>query len=563
MSNHNWAQGMTKLQADLLEQTHDAVFMWELDGKIIYWNRGAELLYGWSKEEAVGCITHELLKTVHPFAVEELERNLRSDGYWEGELVHHARDGRRVIVESRHVLARHNNGESGFVLETNQDITERRRAEEALHEVREAERHRIARDLHDESLQDLIQALQQLRATRTKVKNPELKTELQREISALKRALAGLRSAIYDLRLDTDQEQTFVEMLDLLVDLARQRSPEREVELLIEEDFSSPLSYTTQVELVRIVQEALANIQRHSHARHVRVTIGASGDKLWVEVEDDGRGIDPSETATGMGIKGMRERARALGGDLKIESKLGQGTKVRFEAKYESDGQVPDGETARILLVEDHTSIRQALASVFEQEPGFEVVGQAGSLAEARKILDGVDVAIVDLGLPDGYGGELIKELRATNPQAQALVLSASLNRAQIARAVENGAAGILHKSVEMSEVVESVRRVRAGESLLPLEEVVELLRFAGYRREQEYEASRAIAELTPREKEVLQLLAEGLDSQKIAERLYISAGTERNHMIKIFAKLGVHSRLQALVFAIRHGVVEIDSSLA
>jgi DNA-binding NarL/FixJ family response regulator len=97
-----------------------------------------------------------------------------------------------------------------------------------------------------------------------------------------------------------------------------------------------------------------------------------------------------------------------------------------------------------------------------------------------------------------------------------------------------------------------------AGETLLPLEEAVELLRFAGSKREQEYEAHQAIARLTSREKEVLQALAEGLNSQEIAERLSISVRTERNHMSSILAKLGVHSQLQALVFAVRHGVVEI-----
>jgi DNA-binding NarL/FixJ family response regulator len=140
----------------------------------------------------------------------------------------------------------------------------------------------------------------------------------------------------------------------------------------------------------------------------------------------------------------------------------------------------------------------------------------------------------------------------------KALVLSATLDRAEIARAVEAGAAGVLHKSAEMEEVVEAVRRLRAGESLVPLEEVVELLRFASSRREQEQEARQAMAKLTPREKDVLQALAEGLDSKEIADRLYISVETERNHMASILAKLEVHSRLQALVFAARHGVVDI-----
>jgi DNA-binding NarL/FixJ family response regulator len=105
---------------------------------------------------------------------------------------------------------------------------------------------------------------------------------------------------------------------------------------------------------------------------------------------------------------------------------------------------------------------------------------------------------------------------------------------------------------------VEAVRRLRRGETLLPLQEVVDLLRFAGSRREEDYEARQAIAKLTAREIEVLQALAEGLDGEGIADRLNIALRTERNHMTNILAKLGVHSQLQALVFALRHGIVKV-----
>ncbi len=129
-----WAEEKVEQQAVLLEQTHDAVFTRRLDGRIIYCNEAAQRLYGWSKEEAIGQSSHDLLKTIHPFSLEELERKLQTEGHWEGELVHHARDSRRVIVESRHVLARSSRA-SEFVLETNQDVTERKRAEERLRQT--------------------------------------------------------------------------------------------------------------------------------------------------------------------------------------------------------------------------------------------------------------------------------------------------------------------------------------------------------------------------------------------------------------------------------------------
>ena len=214
----------------------------------------------------------------------------------------------------------------------------------------------------------------------------------------------------------------------------------------------------------------------------------------------------------------------------------------------------------RLLLVEDHASFRQTLALVFDAEPDFEVVAQAGTVAEARKVMRDreADLAVVDLSLPDGEGIELIEDLREANPHFAALILTASLDRAEHARAVEAGAAGVLHKSVDVDEILDSTRRLGAGETLLSPEELVELLRIAGQSREEEREARASIEQLTRREREVLTALSEGLSNKQIAERLHMSVDTERTHMMNILNKLGVHSRLQALLFAARHGLVEL-----
>jgi DNA-binding NarL/FixJ family response regulator len=212
------------------------------------------------------------------------------------------------------------------------------------------------------------------------------------------------------------------------------------------------------------------------------------------------------------------------------------------------------------LLVEDHASFRQTLAFVFDQQPGFEVVAQAGTLAEARRAMDGseADLGVIDLTLPDGEGTDLIGELREPNPDFAALVLTASLDRTEHARAVEAGAAGVLHKSADVDTIIDATRRLGEGEPLLSEEELISLLRLAGQNREEEVEARASIEQITPREREVLQKLAEGLSNKEIAARLHMSVDTERTHMMNILNKLGVHSRLQALVFAARHGLVEI-----
>jgi len=214
----------------------------------------------------------------------------------------------------------------------------------------------------------------------------------------------------------------------------------------------------------------------------------------------------------------------------------------------------------RILLVEDHTSFRQTLAYLFDQQPDFRVVAQAGTLVEARRAMEGseADLGVIDLSLPDGEGTGLIAELRDANADFAALVLTASLDRANHARAVEAGAAGVLHKSADVDVILDATRRLGEGETLFSQDELVELLRLAGQNREEELEARVSIEQITPREREVLRSLAEGLSNKEIAAKLHMSVDTERTHMMNILNKLGVHSRIQALLFAARHGLVEI-----
>ena len=215
----------------------------------------------------------------------------------------------------------------------------------------------------------------------------------------------------------------------------------------------------------------------------------------------------------------------------------------------------------RLLLVDDHASFRELLALRLEREPDLAVVGEAGSLAAAREVLrelEGIDVALVDLDLPDGSGTELIRELRAESSEVLVVVLTASGDRQRHAAAIASGAAGVLRKEVASAAIIEAIRHVNAGEPILSPREAIELLRLGDQQRELERSTSSTLGRLTPREREILQLLAEGLGDQAIADRLYVSPKTIRNQMVGILGKLGVDSRLQALVLAVRHGVVQI-----
>ena len=217
----------------------------------------------------------------------------------------------------------------------------------------------------------------------------------------------------------------------------------------------------------------------------------------------------------------------------------------------------------RVMIVDDHASFREPLAFMLGREPDLEVAAQADSLARARKVLEegssDVDVVILDLDLPDGSGLDLIGGLRRARPESQALVLSATSDRVLLARTIEAGAAGVMHKSSRLEDIVEGVRRLHAGEQLLSQQEIIEALRTVVREREKDRDAQAAISSLTSRERDVLQAIAEGLGDREISQRLYIGVGTVRTHVTSILSKLGAASRLEALVFAVRHGAVHID----
>jgi DNA-binding NarL/FixJ family response regulator len=215
-----------------------------------------------------------------------------------------------------------------------------------------------------------------------------------------------------------------------------------------------------------------------------------------------------------------------------------------------------------LMLADDHAALREPLAALLDRDPALTVVDQATSLAEARaKIANGqpVDIALVDLDLGDGSGVDLIRDLRHANPNAKVLVLTGTRDERLHAQAIMEGASGIMSKSTSIAELVAALHRLAAGEPLVPLAEVIELVRNYTLAREREMKLTRAIALLTPRELDVLQALGEGLSDRAIGERLHIGVKTVSSHVSSILAKLDAESRLQAVALAHRAGVIRFE----
>ncbi len=211
-----------------------------------------------------------------------------------------------------------------------------------------------------------------------------------------------------------------------------------------------------------------------------------------------------------------------------------------------------------VLLVEDHASYRHALETVMAGTDDLHVVAQtaradeAGSLAAEHR----PHVAVIDLDLVDGSGVDALADIRAAAPGTAMAVLSALTDDIEFGRAIEAGAAAVLHKSVDIPELLDTLRTVAHGESALSPQDTSRRLRALAADREQHWHARLLAEHLTQRELEVLERLAQGADHHAIGREFHISSETVQTHIRNLHAKLGVRSRLEAVVKAVRLGLV-------
>ena len=211
----------------------------------------------------------------------------------------------------------------------------------------------------------------------------------------------------------------------------------------------------------------------------------------------------------------------------------------------------------RVLLVDDHHALADPLAKLLAHEADIRVVGTAYSVADARQLLrERLDVVLMDYGLPDGTGAEATRAVKARWPGARVVMLTAKDDDETVLDSIQAGADGFLSKTATIEEVVAAVRAAHAGETLLPPSVIAKIAQRVAVAREQGVER-RQIEPLTARELEVLRALSEGLATRDICDRMFIAPNTLRTHVQNITGKLHVHSKLEAVAFALRYGLVE------
>ena len=353
-------------QARLLDLSNDAIFIRDMRDRITFWNRGAKELYGYSAEEALGKVAQELLCTEFPDLIERIRKKLVRDHRWSGELVHQRKDGKKVVVMSRWSLDRDERDKPMSILETNTDITARKRAELELQkskdaleqvveqrtkellvtnaelkneiehrkglegeilEISDREQQRLGQEIHDGLCQHLTAVAFMARSVALRLKNHRVIEvgDIEKIAQLVNDAATDTRNLSRALhRLDVDAVG-LVDALQDLVDREIWKIPcrlEVKPSFHIEDDIAAG-------ELYRIAREAVINANKHSGGREIVIQLQRARNEMVLHVIDDGIGF-PSDLKTkrGLGAHIMSYRARVMGARLEIDSPKGRGTRV-------------------------------------------------------------------------------------------------------------------------------------------------------------------------------------------------------------------------------------------
>jgi len=204
----------------------------------------------------------------------------------------------------------------------------------------------------------------------------------------------------------------------------------------------------------------------------------------------------------------------------------------------------------RVFLLDDHDIVRRGLAHLFEEERDIEVVGEAGTAEEALSRIPPTrpDVALLDVRLPDGDGVEVCREIRSRYPEIRCLMLTSFADDEALFDAIMAGASGYLLKQIKSDEIVGAVRLVAQGQSLLDPAVTAQVLE----RLRKGPEKDERLAQLSPQERNILDLIADGLTNRQIAEQIHLAEKTVKNYVSNLLTKLGMERRTQAAVYAAR-----------
>ena len=527
ISQRREAERVLRRQASLLELSYDAIMVWrEEPGVIEFWNRGAEALYGYSEDEALGQVIHELLNTLHPKPLADIQAEMASRGQWEGELIQQHKKGYRVIVSSRHQLVQESNGER-LVFEINRDISDRKQFEQSMREAQQA-----AEAANLSKSQFLANMSHEIRTPMTAILGyaDVLAAQLQDDatieyVDTIKRNGRYLLDIVNDI-LDLskieagklDLHQQICSPVELVADvrsLMEVRAQEKRLPLRVEYETAIPETISTDpVRLRQILINLLSNAIKFTDHGYVKLSVRYldKHDPPWIQfiVRDTGIGIsaeqqkilfqpftqvDSSHTrqygGTGLGLAICWRLAQMLGGEITLQSAPRQGSTLTLsvpaglsdaatlvEPSSEIMADLADSPATRpringrLLVVDDRHDIRSLAKHFLEAAGAFVEVAENGqaaidAIAEAERQQQDFDVVIMDMQMPvlDGY--QATARLRERGFERPIIALTAGAMQGEREKCLQAGCNEFISKPIEGYRLVGAVARYAADSTAL------------------------------------------------------------------------------------------------
>lgn len=446
-----------------------------------------------------------------------------------------------------------------------------------------AERLRIAREMHDSLAQVL--GVTQLRL-RSLTANPKLSgmTEVEGELRELigicQEAYCDVREAILGLRESSRVDRALLESLRIYVErFSRQSGVETTIDSKLDHELALPPQ--CEVQVIRVIQEALTNVRKHSGARSAVVRISETPESTTFVVEDDGHGFDPGTVLAdreGFGLHSMRERMRLVNGRIAFDSARGRGTRVVIGVPVHrpmppldvsplgngggarAGSRTPQSSTPiRVLLVDDQPLLRHALAALIDEQDDLMVVGEAETGLEGVEKAYALmpDLVVMDVEMPVMDGVEAARLIREQLPAIKVIMLTVSEEDDHLFEAIRAGAHGYLLKDLrpeQLYEMLRSVMRDQTPVSPALAGRLLTELREGGVSPRPSPQAAQGPA-VSRRELEILQLVADGLSNKEIGRQLSITEGTVKNHIHNALRKLQMENRIQAAAYIVRQGL--------
>ncbi|MBD0384495.1 helix-turn-helix transcriptional regulator [Paenibacillus sedimenti] len=414
------------------------------------------------------------------------------------------------------------------------------------------ERNRLSRELHDTIGHMLTSLIMGMESLRVSMAPGTVKSKLETLLSLTREGFEEIRRHIYDMQTG----QTDLPLPVLLDDIARAFAQQTGVKIELDQSGDTiPVPRQSRFTFMRCLQESLTNSVRHGQADRINVMLRFEKDRIVLQIRDNGSGHEALQP--GFGITGMRERLEALNGSLQLQSDPRNGTIVTCFLPFQT---LETKQVIHIAIVDDQPIVLEGLKALLENEDGIQVTATARNGLEAIDICERTNphLILMDMHMPVMDGISALKKIKQAYPEIKVLMMSTFEELDQALTALKNGADGYCLKSVQLQELIETIRLVHSGGTAINREITVKMLeRFDRVSEVAEPVAvDRFLYGLTKREMEILQYLDSGMRYKTLAAKLFLSEGTVRNYISTIYSKLGVSNREEAVEKARAEGLM-------